>query len=251
VNKLYKVREFAELAGVTVRALHHYDRLALVRPARSGAGYRLYGIRDLERLEQVVALKFLGIPLKQIRLLLDRDVRELSDVLRSQRRALEEKRRRLDLAIGAIRDAERAIQPGRQTDAAVLKKIIEVIEMQENVDFMKRYYSEEAQAKMEERREQWNPELQAEATRAWTDWFRDVELALGEDPAGETAQALAARWKRLVEGFTGGDPQIGAGLKNAWADREHWPEGMKRQTAEFARPEVWEFIQRAMKCTQA
>src|SRR5207247_528726 len=93
VTKSYQVQEFAELAGVTVRTLHHYDRLALLRPKRTGAGYRVYGIRDLERLEQIVALKFLGLPLKRIKNLLERDTRELCDVLPSQRRALEEKRR--------------------------------------------------------------------------------------------------------------------------------------------------------------
>ncbi|MGI8743631.1 MAG: MerR family transcriptional regulator [Bryobacteraceae bacterium] len=171
VNKSYRVQEFAELAGVTVRALHHYDRLALLRPRRSESGYRLYGIRDLERLEQIVAIKFLGLSLKQIKTLLQRDARELPDVLQSQRRALEEKRRWLDLAIGAIRDAERAIQPGKRADAAVLKKIIEVIEMQGNTEFMKKYYSEDAQAKMAQRREQWNPELQEQATKAWANFF--------------------------------------------------------------------------------
>jgi DNA-binding transcriptional MerR regulator len=240
---LYQVREFAELAGVTVRALHHYDRLGLLRPGRTDAGYRMYGIRDLERLEQVVALKFLGIPLKQIKLLLDQDVRELSEVLKSQRRALEEKRRWLDLAIGAIRDAE------RETDAVALKKIIEVIEMQEKADLMKRYYSEEAQATMSERREQWTPELQAQTTKAWTELFQDVEEAMGagEDPASEKVQALAARWKKLVEGFTGGDAEVGAGLKKAWGDRENWPESVKQQSSLFAKPAVWEFMQRAMR----
>ena len=69
----YKVQAFADLAGVTVRALHHYDRLALLRPVRTRAGYRMYGARDLERLEQIVALKCLGVPLKQIKTVLDRD----------------------------------------------------------------------------------------------------------------------------------------------------------------------------------
>ena len=55
MNKLYHVREFAQLAGVTVRALHHYDRLGLLRPSRTETGYRLYYLRDLERLEQIVA----------------------------------------------------------------------------------------------------------------------------------------------------------------------------------------------------
>jgi len=64
----YQVHEFAQLSGVTVRALHHYDREGLLKPAaRSAAGYRLYTDRDLVRLEQIVVLKFLGLSLREIR----------------------------------------------------------------------------------------------------------------------------------------------------------------------------------------
>ena len=55
----------SELAGVTVRTLHHYDRLGLLRPAgRTAAGHRLYADRDLARLQQIVTLKFIGLPLE-------------------------------------------------------------------------------------------------------------------------------------------------------------------------------------------
>ncbi len=114
-ERMYRIQEFAELAGVTVRTLHHYDHIHLLRPRRTGAGYRLYGIGDLERLEQIVALKFLGLPLKQIQLLLDREALALPDALRMQRKVLEQKRTLLDRAIGAIREAEAAVRPGRQT----------------------------------------------------------------------------------------------------------------------------------------
>src|SRR5262245_63641412 len=71
--RVYRAKEFAELAGVTVRTLHHYDRLGLLEPsARTASGYRLYTDRDLVRLEQIVVLKFVGLPLEQIRRLLDR-----------------------------------------------------------------------------------------------------------------------------------------------------------------------------------
>ncbi len=247
MNKLHRTHEFAELAGVTVRALHHYDRLMLLQPKRTEAGYRLYGERDLERLEQIVALKCLGLPLKQIKELLDGDTRGLGDVLRSQRRALEEKRRWLDKAINAIREAEQTLRPGEPPDSAVLKKIIEAIEMQENTDFTKTYYNEAAQEKLAARRKNWNPKLQEEATKAWTELFRDVEATLGEDPAGAKAQGLAARWKKLVEEFTGGEADIHAGLEKAWADRGHWPEGMKEKTEPFINRRVWDFIGKAMK----
>ena len=245
MNKLYRVQEFAALAGVTVRALHHYDRLGLLKPVRTEAGYRLYGLRDFERLEQIVALKFLGIPLKQIWTLFHREALALPEALRMQRRVLEEKRRLLDSAINAIREAEQATRPGERPDSAVLKKIIEVIEMQDNMDWSKKYYSEEAQAKIEDRKQLWSPENQERWSREWSELFRDVEAALGEDPAGAKAQGLAARWKKLVEGFTGSDPQITAGLSKLHQDRANWPANMQQRMQPFSNKKVWEFIQKA------
>ena len=82
----YRVQEFAEWTGVTVRALHPYDRLGLLSPKRTGSGHRIYCQADLHRLEQIVALKFLGLPLEQIKTVLDRDPRSLPDLLRAERR---------------------------------------------------------------------------------------------------------------------------------------------------------------------
>lgn len=248
MDKALQVREFAGLAGVTVRALHHYDRLGLLRPRRTAAGYRLYGRRELERLEQIVALKFIGVPLKRIKSMLDRDSAALPGALKRQRTVLEEKRRLLDHAIEAIRNAEQAFAEGRQPDTAILKHIIEVIEMQNDQDWSAKYYSPEARAKIEERKKGWTPELQEQTTKAWLELFRDVEAALGDDPASERAQALGARWKQLVGGFTGGDPGVAAGLNKMYADRPNWPGHMKETMAPFGNPKVWEFMGRVLKC---
>ena len=83
--KHYKVQEFAAQAGVTVKALHHYDRLGLLRPGRTAAGYRVYQEADLQTLEQIIALKFLGIPLKDIGTVLERPALRWRDTLRVQR----------------------------------------------------------------------------------------------------------------------------------------------------------------------
>jgi DNA-binding transcriptional MerR regulator len=248
VDTPLQVQEFAELAGVTVRALHHYDRLGLLRPRRSAAGYRIYGARDLERLEQIVALKFIGIPLKRIKAMLDREAAELSGALRMQRTVLEEKRRLLDHAIQAIRMAEQSLSEGKRLDTAILKHIIEVIEMQNNNDWSEKYYSPEARAQIQERQKEWTPELQAQTTKAWLELFRDVEAALDSDPAGEAAQALGVRWKKLVGGFTGGSPEIGKGLNKMYADRPNWPDHMKEMMKPFSNPKVWEYMGRVLNC---
>jgi MerR family transcriptional regulator, thiopeptide resistance regulator len=248
-----RAKEFANLAGVTVRTLHHYDRLGLLKPRRTDCGYRLYRESDLERLEQIVALKFLGLPLKEIRELLDSAAPELPAALRMQRSALEEKRRLLDRAIGAIREAEAIVASGRPAGAAILKKIIEVIEMQTNNDWMKKYANEAAQTKIDAQKGEWSPELQERVSKQWTDLIAEVQAAMsvGEDPASPKAQALAARWKELVESFTKGDPDVTQAVGNVWKDRANWPEHAKEQARPFQiTPQMWQFIRSAMECAK-
>ena len=62
MSKLYRVHELAERADVTVKTLHHYDRIGLLKPRRTDAGYRLYALDDLARLEHIAALKHVYRP---------------------------------------------------------------------------------------------------------------------------------------------------------------------------------------------
>lgn len=248
MSRSYQVQQFAELAGVTVRALHHYDRLGLLRPKRTRAGYRLYTPGDLARLEQIVALKFLGIPLKQIRTVLERNPRELPAALRRQRVSLEKKRDLLSRTIDAIRLAEESFRHGHRPDSAVLAKIIEVIEMENNTDWMKKYSTDEAWEKIAHRRPQWTPELQERVSREWTELFQDVEAVLGEDPRGATAQKLADRWMRLVEEFTGGDRDITTSVANLYQDQANWPAHFQQQISPYSNKEVWAFMHKALAC---
>jgi len=244
-KELYQASEFAKLAGVTVRALHHYDKLGLLRPKqRSGAGYRLYTARDFARLEQIVVLKFLGMPLKQIRRLLEPDAR-LKDVLRRQRDVLFAKRHQLDKAIAAINNAQRALERESGPDWKLFQLIVKELEMQNNTDWKGRYFSKDAKAKVRERQKLWSPELQARVTQQWTELYADVEACMNEDPASPKAQALAARWKSLVDDFTGGDPEIQKGLNAMWADSANWPKD--REAARFVKPEVHNYMVKVMR----
>ena len=244
-TKLYKVREFAKLAGVTVRALHHYDRLGLLTPPRrTGSRYRLYSEHDLGRLEEIVVLKFLGIPLKDIRPLLDQQS-GLADALRRQQRVLGEKRRQLEQAIRTIAAAEQSVRSTGGPDWTLFRHVIQEIEMQDETEWSKKYYSPEAQEKVEHRRALWSPELQEEASRKWNALFADIETSLDEDPAGPKAQALAARWKALLAGFTGGDPEIQKGLNKMWSDQQNWPASSRERYG--VKPEIQEFIMKAMR----
>jgi DNA-binding transcriptional MerR regulator len=243
-DSVYRVSEFAEKAGVTVRTLHHYDRLGLLWPSgRTEAGHRLYGERDFVRLQQIVTLKFIGIPLKQIKKLLDGGDLDLSATLRLQRRLLEEKRLQVEAAIQAIEEAERSLKSGRTADLAALKKIIEVMERQNAMEWTKKYYSEEAQTKLAERARAWTPELQAQTEQDWKTLISEVEAAIAGklDPASTKARELAQRWSGLVRGFTGGDPGIREGLGKLYADQQNWPQNFNKPFSD----EVCEYLKKA------
>jgi len=228
VDRTYQPHEFAKRATVTIRALHHYDRMALLKPSgRTAAGYRLYTDRDLVRLEQIVALKFIGFPLSQIREVLNRTDVDVTAMLHQQRRIIAEKRDHLDRAIRAIERAEQALASGEQTDWEPFRKIIEVIQMQTRKDWMKKYYTEE---QLNDLRERWSPEVQAKAERGWNELARDVEAAIarGETPESETGRKLGQRRQKLLDMFTGGDPGIIANLQKLYADKANWPATFKK-----------------------
>jgi DNA-binding transcriptional MerR regulator len=233
---LYRVHEFAELSGVTIKALHHYDRLGLLKARRTDAGYRIYTERDLERLEQIVVLKFLGLSLQQIKVVLDRAAVELPEALRLQRQALEEKQRLLARALSAIVEAEKAIRPGEPTGPAVLKRLIEVIHMQDKFDELKQYYSDEQLMKLE----QAVAKIRRGPIEEWKSFNREVAAAaaVGEDPAGEKAQALGARYMEMMRCNAGWfrdlallprDPEFRTSMKRMVDDKENWPAGKLSQ----------------------
>jgi DNA-binding transcriptional MerR regulator len=219
----YRIGEFAELAGVTVRALHHYDRIGLLKPQRGKSGNRLYRLEDLQRLEQIAALKFLGIPLQEIKLLLKHGPLTLIDSLHVQREALTEKRKLIDRAIVAIEAAEKVIQSGQTTDASILRKIIEVIDMQPQENFMRKYYTEQAWIERAQLMDHTPAETRERNRQAWQQLFTEIEAAIDLDPASEAAQALTKRWLLLAESAHGGNDGIRAGGIEAWKDRLNWP----------------------------
>lgn len=238
---LYQASEFAELTGVTVRALHHYDGLGLLKPSgRTQSGYRLYGTRDFARLQQIVTLKFIGLSLKQIKDVLDRESFDLSTALRLQREILGEKRRHLEMAIRAIEKAERLMAQDDEPDWETFAKIIEVINMQNDWEWVKKYYTEE---QLQELAARGTPEVLEKGQRDWAALLKEVNEAVGEgvDPASERAQALAGRWSELIERFTGGNPGIAESLSNLYRDQANWPAGAKKPYSDDAMT----FIQKA------
>jgi DNA-binding transcriptional MerR regulator len=244
LNKQYRVHQFAELAGVTPKALRHYDRLGLLKPVRTANGYRVYSEKELARLEQIVALKFLGLPLEEIKRALNRGT-PLAETLAGQRMVLKEKRHLLDRAIHAIQDVEGVIASGKHPDSAILKQLIEVIAMQKHVQAMKQYYSDEAWEKLTRLRQEHSGVQRSGITKSWSDLFCEAKSLLGEDPGGDKAQDFCRRWFQHWQSTTGGDAGVLAGHRKAWADRVNWPTEIQHLFGGFDAQAVGDFISKA------
>jgi MerR family transcriptional regulator, thiopeptide resistance regulator len=117
--------------------------------------------------------------------------------------------------------------------------------MQSDMNWSKKYYSDEAQKEIEHGAATIPPEVIEQAQRDWVTLISEVDAAVkaGEDPSSKKSQALASRWSKLIKGFTGGNAEIHAGLNKMYADRDNWPASMPKPFGE----EVPQFIVEAME----
>jgi DNA-binding transcriptional MerR regulator len=226
---------------VSVRTLRYYDKVGLLLPSlHTEAGYRLYSDEDLLSLQQILALKFLGFSLEEIKVCLQTEPMQLQETLASQKAMMKEKRSQLDSVIQAIDEAEKLLQ-SNQCDWEAIMSVIQVIQMEQNKDWVNKYFTPEQQKKMEELSRKsyteqdaqklaewgkgWSEEDQQSANRQWSAVSTELKRLVveGKNPASPEAQALAKRYNKLISQFTHGDPSIEAGLKRWWQNFNELP----------------------------
>jgi DNA-binding transcriptional MerR regulator len=209
---MWSVGELARATGVTVRALHHYDEIGLLRPsARTASGHRRYSDEDMQRLYRIVALRGLGLALADVADVLARD----GDL----RSAVDDHVRGIDAQVAALARVRRrlvGIRDALDRGGASTEQIIDVIE---EIRMAEQHYTPEQLRRLEERRRELGEEAIGAAQREWPELIAAVEAqrAAGTDPTDPRVQQLAERWRELVEQFTGGDPGIASSLRSYYA----------------------------------
>lgn len=97
------VKEISDLTGISVRALHYYDEIGLLKPTnKSEAGYRLYDDKALETLQQILFFREFDIPLKEIKAVMENPALEKNQILQMQREMLVAKKERMERLIASI-----------------------------------------------------------------------------------------------------------------------------------------------------
>ena len=168
----FTVGDLAKLTGITVRTLHHYDEIGLCCPSeRSQAGYRLYSDADVHRLQEVLLLRELGLPLEDISSALQeaRDPARRAELLRQHREALLAKRTRIDAMVAAVDTALVTLEKGHAMKPEDVKDMFDGFDHTQYEDEVKERwgntdaYKESArrtksygQAEWQQIKDQWN-----------------------------------------------------------------------------------------------
>jgi DNA-binding transcriptional MerR regulator len=197
---MLKVGQLAKRAGLTVRALHHYDSIGLLSPsARSDAGYRLYDRTDIARLHQIQALRRFGVALSDIGTFLASPGSRLPAIVDQQIAALT---RQIEQA-GRLRTQLTRLKG--QLDAGEEPGLAEWLTTLEQMTMYDKYFTKEQRERLpfftgqpNERTEEWK----ALVARLHT------MMAANTPSCAPEAQELACRWMNMLMRDTGGDAEL-------------------------------------------
>jgi len=238
------IREVAKRTGLTSRALRFYEARGLLQPLRTYSGRRLYGRGELERIQQILALKRAGLSLAQIGRLTARGKLDLRSLVDAQLKTIEERKAELDEARTLLLSVKSRIDRGEPVDAATFCSLIrEGDRIMQPEDWKKvtdRYFSKEELEHWAEH----PPEVgfdQEEYSRKWADLGRRVEAAISQGPDGPDAQALYDECQQLLAPFKAvATPQMMEGATRLYQRMDEWHGGVPN--APFS-PEAFRFIQ--------
>ncbi len=218
------IGEVAELAGVSVRTLRHYDEIGLLVPsARTQAGYRLYERTDLERLQEILVWRQLGFALAEIQTMLATPDHDRVAAIRRQRALAERERERLGALIRALDAALAAQQNGTELEEAKMFDGFDHAEFE--AEARERWGHTEAYAESARRTAAYG-EQQWDAIREQNEQIvRDfAELLGGGEPAdGPEARAAAERHRQhITTWFYECSPAMHRGLGEMYAADERF-----------------------------
>lgn len=238
------IRDVAKRTGLTSRALRFYEARGLIRPLRTYSGRRLYGRDELERIQQILALKRAGLSLDQIGKLTGLGSMDLASLVETQLKVIEERKAELDEARSLLLSLKSRIDRGEPVDAATFCSLIrqgdKIMAAEDWKKVTDRYFSDEE-------KEHWakhppKPGFdQADYDRKWADLGRRVEAAIPLGPKSAEALSLFDEWLELIKPFQAvATPEMIAGATKLYEHMDEWHGEVPN--APFT-PEAFRFMQ--------
>lgn len=239
-----KINEVAKLTGVTVRALHYYDKIGLLKPEEiTEAGYRIYSENDLETLQQILFFRELDFSLNEIKEMIQNPLYDKTEALEKQKELLMQKRARLDDLITLV---EGTLKGEREMSF----KEFDMTEIEEN----KKKYAEEVKERWGTTKAYAEYENKAVSDEEYQQKMLGMNVLLKEfakkrhlAPESGEVQELVEKWKDYITGnFYHCTKEILSGLGIMYAVDERFAKNIDKNgegTAEFMSKAIAVFCQ--------
>ena len=203
------VKDLSKLTHVSVQTLHHYDRIGLLKPSvRLANGYRVYSEKDLLKLQQIVALKFFGFELSQIKKLLAADI-DVIDHFSAQTQFLEDKAKTLLDASDALKAILSDCERQKSIPWESIIKLIEVYRMTRQLEktwagkVLSTNELKEFAHFEQELPKRFNESEEKKRVQEWDNLVSEIEANLNKDPAGEFGIKFGKRCMDWVNNLYG------------------------------------------------
>lgn len=135
----YKIKEIADLTGVSIRMLHYYDKIGLLKPDNvSQAGYRLYTTDDIKKLSQILFYKELDFSLEEIKEILYSSNADKLEVLKMQQQILTKKQEKIGALLGAINKSIISLEQGENPKDLNIFTSLDLVEISRNKEQLKK-----------------------------------------------------------------------------------------------------------------
>ena len=250
----YSIQELSRLSGVTTRTLRWYDQIGLLKPSRvAESGYRYYGPAEVDRLQDILYYRALGVELARIRECLDDPAFDRLAALQSHLAALEAERTRLDALIQSVRDTIRCeerkeIMSDEQKFEALKQRVLTRYEQIYGKEARDKYGDDMVGAAQSALRD-----LTVEQYREWTELGQKIQehleaaIRAGLSPESEAGQEVAALHRRWLT-VTGNpyDPAKHRGIAALYVQDPRFTAYYDRAVpgcARFLRDAVWAWVQ--------
>lgn len=244
---MFTVKQLSKMAGVTPRALHHYDDIGLLKPSRVGDnGYRYYGEDAVLRLQQILFYRELDIPLDDIKKIMGRRDFDVMAALQSHKEALSKQAARMNRLIQTVDNTINHLK-GNKTMSD--EKLFEG-------------FSEAEQEKYAQEAEQlYDPETVRESNRKWKAYsaakkeailadgkaiYKDMIAVIPKGANNAEAQAIVERWRKHMDYFWTPNLEQLLGLANGYNDDPRFKanfDKMDPRLAEFMRDAVKVYVE--------
>lgn len=191
--KLLTIKEICKLTFISVRTLHYYDQINLLKPKhRTNKSHRLYSEEEIIRLQQIVTLKFIGFSLSQIKCLLQENNFNILESLKIQLNYLTEERNRIEKISNFLNYFIDQHTSNKPIDWKTIVKIIQLINLKgiDAREWYKKYLTQFETHQFEK--------FAKKRTKKWQKLVEEIKDNIHSNPESELGASLAGKWLALA-----------------------------------------------------